>query len=235
MPASPSYKARRTSSWEKRCESPAPGSSSIVPLSSGFFEGAGRACRRPAPLRAPAARIAGRPRPRARASRWSRKRDATAGSGRRRARPRGCRARRAGASAAATPFAISTNPASRRNRHSSQKRNGMPSVTEWTAVASDATAPTSFAPVELPNQLRHVLVAQTGNRQASHSVDPCEAGECFGELRSQVLAPIAVRRKQKQPATGLRGSAGEVDGIDAATWRRPSAGRRRSRAADVVG
>jgi hypothetical protein len=64
---------------------------------------------------------------------------------------------------------------------------------------------------ELSNQLRHVVVAQTGNRQVSHSVDPCEAGECFGELRSHVLAPIAVRRKQKQPATGLRGSAGEVE------------------------
>ena len=70
-------------------------------------------------------------------------------------------------------------------------------MTEWSAVASDATAPTSYAPVSCRIELCHVVVAETGNRQVSHSVDPCEAGECFGELRSHVLAPIAVCREQK--------------------------------------
>ena len=64
---------------------------------------------------------------------------------------------------------------------------------------------------QVSNQLRHVLVVQSRKRQAGHAVDSCETGKRFGELRSHVLAPVAMRRQQKQPGTGLRGSSGELE------------------------
>ena len=209
MPASPSYKARRTSSWEKRCESPAPGSSSIVPLSRASSREGTRECH--------PQRLFELPQLESRAD-HGRELEHLDGRGSETRQPVvGDVAHALGAAdfverprqpRDAVCDLDEPRIAQESPELATEKGNAVGDRVDGRRKRRDGADVVRAG--ELSNQLRHVVVAQTGNRQASHAVDPCEAGECFGELRSHVLAPIAVCRKQKQPATCLRGSTREM-------------------------
>ena len=191
----------------------------------GLLRARGREFRRPAPLRAPAARIAGRRRPRARASRWSRERDATVGNGRRRARPRGCRARRAGAVRRGAPSAISTTPASRRKppQLAEEKRHAVGERVD--GVQATRPASTSFAPVSCrissatSSSPRPETVRRVTPSIRARSASASENSGRMSSLRSRCVAS----RKSRLPAPWR---AREVTEQSAAKWRRPSGCRR---------
>ncbi len=195
IPTSPSYKARRTSSWEKRCESPAPRS----PRSSrfrGLLRGKGRECH--------PQRLFELPQLESRAD-HGREFEHLGGRGSETRQPvvgdvahalraadfvERPRQPRDAVCDLDEPRIAQESP-----ELATEKGNAVGDRVERRRKRRDGADVVRAG--ELSNQLCHVVVAETGNRQVSHSVDPCEAGEYFGELRSHVLAPIAVCREQK--------------------------------------